>query len=321
MPSFAHPLFLLLLPPVLWLAWRWRVGAPVAFSRTPLRLRHPVLATMSLKAQDAQRKPRFWLPWTLALLILAAAQPQTDGGWLPPIAEGRDILLLIDLSPSMSIQDMQLDEKTVPRMQVLQHAAANFIEAREHDRMGLIVFSDHAASIVPLTSDRAVVQAQLARLAPGSTGSATAIGEGLGVAMRSIAANTRNPPLLLLFSDGDNTGGLLRPREALAYAQGLGLHIYSIAVTPDSLPPSAQADGQREPGLDEISQISGGRAYQASDAASLSRILHDINQREAAHAPPPTERAKLDWYPLPLGLALLILALGQWAELRGGGRR
>ena len=54
---------------------------------------------------------------------------------------------------------------------------------------------------------------------------------------------------------------------------------------------------------------------------NLSRILHDINQREAAHAPPPTERAKLDWYPLPLSLALFILALGQWVELRGGGRR
>lgn len=319
MMSFAHPWLLALLPLVIALAWRWRHAAPAAFSRPPLGLRHPLLAALNLRAGDTRLRARLWLVGCVVLLTLAAARPQTEGGWLPPIGEGRDILLLIDTSPSMAIQDMQLNGQSVPRMEVLKQAAHDFIQARQHDRLGLIVFSDHAATVMPLTQDRAVVSAQLERLSSGNTGSATAIGEGLGVALRSIEARTDSAPLLVLFSDGDNTGGILRPREALAYAERLGLHIYSIAVTPDTLPPAAQADGQREPSLEEISQLTGGRAYQASDAASLGRILADIDQREAARTPPPTERSKLDWYPLPLGLALFMLALGQWVELRGRG--
>ena len=67
-----------------------------------------------------------------------------------------------------------------------------------------------------------------------------------------------------------------------------------------------------------MSEITGGAAYRAADADSLARILAEIDQREATTAAPPTERVKLEWYPLPLGLALLLLALGQLRELRGG---
>jgi Ca-activated chloride channel family protein len=320
MMSFAHPWLLTLLPLALWLGWHLRVGAPAAFSRPPITLRHPILARLNLAHTQTASTPRLWLPLVAALLILAAAQPQSEGGWLPPIGEGRDILLLIDTSPSMAIQDMALDNKTVPRMDILKHAAQGFIERRTNDRLGMIVFSDHAATIIPLTHDHAAVQALLARLSSGNTGAATAIGEGLGVALRQIEANPTRPPVLVLFSDGDNTGGILRPREALAYAEHLGLHLYSVAVTPDAAQPAAQADGLREPSLSEMSELTGGRAYQAGDASSLQRILSDIDQREAAHTPPPSERAKIEWYPLPLGLALLLLALGQWFELRGGSR-
>ncbi len=320
MMSFAHPWLLMLLPLVLWLGWRLRSGTPAAFSRPPITLRHPILARLNLTQTQNSITPRLWLPIVAVLLTLAAAQPQTEGGWLPPISEGRDILLLIDTSPSMAIQDMTLDKQTVPRMDILKHAAQGFIARRTNDRLGMIVFSDHAATIVPLTHDHAAVQAQLARLSSGNTGAATAIGEGLGVALRQIDANPTRPPVLVLFSDGDNTGGILRPREALAYAERLGLHLYSVAVTPDPPAPTPQADGLREPSLSEMSEISGGRAYQASDASSLQRILDDIDQREATHTPPPSERAKIEWYPLPLGLALLLLALGQWFELRGGSR-
>lgn len=320
MMTFAHPWLLTLLPLALWLGWRLRSGSPAAFSRPPITLRHPILARLNLGKTQTARSTRLWLPLVAALLILAAAQPQSEGGWLPPIGEERDILLLIDTSPSMAIQDMSLDKQSVPRMDVLKHAAHGFINAREHDRLGMIVFSDHAATLMPLTLDRSALQAQLARLTSGNTGSATAIGEGLGVALRQIEADKAHPPVLVLFSDGDNTGGILRPREALAYAERLGLHLYSVAVTPDAPAPTAQADGLREPSVTEMSERTGGRAYQAGDAASLQRILSDIDQREAVQTPPPSERAKIEWYPLPLGLALLLLALGQWFELRGGSR-
>ncbi|MFZ5467597.1 MAG: VWA domain-containing protein [Pseudomonadota bacterium] len=317
MIAFAHPWLLLLLPVVLWLGWIMRAGAPAAFSRAPVTLRHPALARLGLGAGRTAPAARRWLPLVLALLVLAAARPQSEGGWLEPAGEGRDILLLIDASPSMAIHDMTLEGATVPRMAVLRQAAAGFIEARVQDRLGLIVFSDAAATAVPLTTDRAVVAAQLARLTPGSTGAATAIGEGLGVALRQIEG--RNPPpVIVLFTDGDNTGGILRPREALAYAERLGLRLYTVAVTPEEVPPEAQADGLREPTLAEMSAITGGAAYRAGDADSLARILAEIDRREATTAPPPSERVKLEWYPAPLGLALLLLALGQLRELRTG---
>ena len=332
MMSFAHPWLLLLLPLAVWLGWRWRAGAPAAFARPPISLRHPLLARMNLAHDGRARAARLWLAPVAALLVLAAAQPQTDGGWLTPIGEGRDILLLIDTSPSMSIMDMRLKEHTVTRMEVLKQSASDFIHARQHDRLGMMAFSDHAATIIPLTFDRQAVAAQLARLSPGSTGSATAIGEALGVAMRTLssaktltpspgdASHNPQPPVIVLFSDGDNTGGILRPREALALATWLGLRLYSIAVTPDAPVPEVGKDGQREPTLDEMSALTGGRAYRAVDENSLRSILADIDQREAAHTPPPTQRTKIDWYPLPLALALLLLVLGQLAELRGGSR-
>ncbi|MGC8854797.1 MAG: VWA domain-containing protein [Halothiobacillaceae bacterium] len=317
MITFAHPWLLLSLPVVLWLGWRWRAAAPAAFSRAPLRLRHPALARLGLGATRTAPAARRWLPLVLALLVLAAARPQSEGGWLPPAGEGRDILLLIDASPSMSIHDMTLDGKSVPRMAVLKQAALGFINARLQDRLGLIVFSDAAATTVPLTFDRAVVAMQLARLTPGSTGAATAIGEGLGVALRQVEGRTP-PPVIVLFTDGDNTGGILRPREVLAYAQALGLRLYTVAVTPEPALPTTDAGELREPTLAEMSELTGGAAYRAGDADSLAHILAEIDRREPTTLPPPTERVKLEWYPAPLGLALLLLTLGQLRELRTG---
>ncbi|MEW6727737.1 MAG: VWA domain-containing protein [Pseudomonadota bacterium] len=317
MITFAHPWLLLLLPVVLGLGWRFRAAAPAAFSRAPVLLRHPALAHLRLGTARTAPAARRWLPLVLALLVLAAARPQSEGGWLPPAGEGRDILLVIDASPSMSIHDMTLDGKTVPRMAVLKQAARSFIDARLQDRLGLIVFSDAAATVVPLTHDRAVVAMQLARLTPGSTGAATAIGEGLGVALRQVEGRTP-PPVIVLFTDGDNTGGLLRPREALAYAQALGLRLYTVAVTPEPALPTTDEGGLREPTLAEMSELTGGAAYRAGDADSLARILAEIDRREATTRPPPTERVRLEWYPAPLGLALLLLTLGQLRELRTG---
>ncbi|MEW6444573.1 MAG: VWA domain-containing protein [Pseudomonadota bacterium] len=318
MISFAHPWLLLVLPLAAWLGWRWRAGAPAAFNRPPPALRHPLLERFGLGRAAHAHTARRWLALVAALLTLAAARPQTEGGWLPPIGEGRDILLLIDTSPSMAIHDMTLDGQSVPRMAVLRQAAAAFIAAREHDRLGLIAFSDAAATLIPLTTDRAAVAAQLARLKPGASGSATAIGEGLGVALRQIEQGDGPPPVIVLFSDGDNTGGVLRPREALAYAERLGARLYSVAVTPESTAPEPLADGLREPSLSEMSAHSSGQSYRANDSDSLRAILTDIDRREATRTPPPSERAKIEWYPLPLGLALLLLALGQWRDLHGG---
>ncbi len=335
MIAFAHPWILLLLPAVLWLGWRWRRGGPAAFERAPLTLRHPALAQLLRTKSRAGEHVRLWLPWALALLVLAAARPQSEGGWLTPPGEGRDILLVIDASPSMAIRDMTLDGATVARMEVLKQAARGFIDARTHDRLGLIAFSDSAATLVPLTPDRAVVAAQLARLTPGSAGAATAIGEGLGVAMRQIEGRDP-PPLIVLFTDGDNTGGILRPREALAYAEHVGLHLYTVAVTPEGPAHTASPDGLndiaggdsgtqnvplREPTLAEMSAITGGAAYRAGDADALARILTTIDRREANAPLPPSERVRHEWYPLPLGLALLLLAFGQALELRPGKAR
>ena len=318
MIQLAHPWLLILLHLVLWLGWRVRHGAPAAFSRAPVTLRHPALARLDLASSGRRGHARLWLPIVLALLTLAATRPQTEGGWLPPEAEGRDILLLVDASPSMSIHDMTLDGKTVPRMAVLKQAAQGFISAREQDRMGLIVFSDAAATAVPLTRDHGVLAAQLERLTPGSTGAATAIGEGLGVAFRQIEARGGTPPVIVLFTDGDNTGGILRPREALAHAETLGLHLYTVAVTPDAPASETASDGLREPTLSEMSDFTGGAAYRAGDAESLTAILGEIDRREASHSPPPSERVKIEWYPIPLGLALLLLGLAQLRDLRTG---
>ncbi|WP_258869791.1 VWA domain-containing protein, partial [Paracoccus thiocyanatus] len=173
------------------------------------------------------------LAW--AALVLALAGPQVDrsSGMLP--ASGRDIVLAIDLSGSMLKQDFQLDGQPVSRLQAVKRTAASFVAARQGDRIGLVIFGDRAYFAQPLTFDVASVARAIDEAQVGISGRATAISDGLGLAMKRLAASDAPSRVIVLMSDGVDTSGKVRAPDAARLAARHGIRIHSVALGPDDL--------------------------------------------------------------------------------------
>ncbi|HWR76157.1 MAG TPA: VWA domain-containing protein, partial [Thiobacillus sp.] len=175
MLELAQPLWLLLLLPVAgwgWLAWR-RVSGEIQGVEAPgVVLNHPALPLAALDQLPAPslRRPVLLRGLAFGLLVLALAQPREVGDWITPPPEGRDMVLLIDTSLTMSIRDFRQGGREVERMTVLKDTLSRFIEGRPGDRFGVIVFGSEAATLTPPTFDRAHAVAQIQRLQVGMAG-------------------------------------------------------------------------------------------------------------------------------------------------------
>ncbi len=299
--SLAQPLWLAGIP-LAWALLAWRrdrvaLGRPgAAWVRV-----HPLADAM----HGAARQRRAWWLYALAFsaFFLALARPQTPGAWIQPEPEARQIVMLVDVSPSMSLTDPGTGGSD--RMTILKRAAAEFIDLRGRDQFGLIAFAEHAATLAPRTADHAVLRAMIDRLDPGLLGRGTAIGDALGLALRQIGAREGEPPLLVLFTDGTNTAGRLDPGESILLAEDLGVRIYTVAVGRDV----AEAEN-----LAEAAARTGGQHYTATGGEELAEVTRRIDRLERTAVPPPSERRTREWYAPPLLVGLLLLALGWWRE-------
>ena len=318
MMTLAHPWWLGLLP-VLALAFAFgqRHGAG---SATRAHLIHPNLSLLDETAAQApsSRRLHTWLLFlTACLLALGLAQPQWLGPAIPEKPQGRDIMLLVDTSTSMSIDDFEVNQRRVTRIEVLKSVAQRFVTARDGDRFGLIAFGDHAATLAPPSFDSDLMLAQLARLQIGVAGEATAIGDALGLALKQVKTEGRLKPALILFSDGDSTAGEMKPSEALVAAQALGIKIYTVEIGTDLFAsPTRPVSKSTEPSLKQIAASTGAQHYVAGTAQALQSIIQDIGRLEPSIARPATRRQIAEWYWLPLFAAALLLATVQVLSLR-----
>lgn len=321
LPVFAEPLWFLLTPLIAALAWRAarRTGTP---DFAPLGLRLPSSAGLNTVAPTPRHWPRAVETLALLLLLFSLARPQLPGAWLLPPADGRDIVLLVDASPSMAIRDFERDGKPVARIDVLKEVIGRFLDNRPQDRFSLVVVTNRAATLVAPTTDHALLRQQLQRLHPGLGGNETALGEGLALAIRNATpegdARDTPRPLLIVFSDGENTGGAMSPREALALARERGLALYTVLLGPATAATTPRPDASNEPDLSDLSHHTHGEAFRGDAPDTLDGIMRTIDRREASVAPPPSERQSLELYPLPLGFAVLLLAFlrlrSAWSE-------
>ena len=327
MVEFAWPWLALLLP--LPLAVQ-RLLRPVAVPEPRARritLLHPTLA--HLDAAFATRKPG-WLrrgglrPWLLALawigMVLALMRPQ----WLEPHVEtrneGYDLMLAVDASHSMDALDFASEGRQVTRMAVVKGVMARFVEQRAGDRLGLIVFGSQAFVLSPLTLDRAAVRVLLDDLATSIAGDGTAIGDAIGVGVKRLRHRPEGSRVLVLITDGDNTGGTLPPLEAARLAAAEGVRIYAIGVGSKqaSVPiveggRMVQRDdlGFEEDALRAIAAATGGSYFPATDTQALERISARINELAKSEAETRTVLIPRPLYRWPLGVALLaLLGLG-----------
>lgn len=322
MLSLAHPAWLGLLLPLLVLAGlQWRRGR-VSQEAVSVALVHPQLDWLA-RSQVAQPSGQFarWLNLlSLICLVLALAQPQWIGAWLPETPQGREIVLLVDTSRTMGITDFELDGQPVERLVVLKDIVTRFVAGRQGDRFGVIAFGSVAGTLVPPTFDLDLVRAMLVRLQVGIAGDDTAIGDAIGLALKQLRARPRLRPALILFTDGDSTAGDITPGEAVELARHFGVPIYAVQIGGDlfaagrpSAPTHALASA---PGLAQIAAATGGRYYQAGNRGALQSVIHDIGQREKTVVRPATRRVVQEWYLLPLLLAVGLLSLARLSAIR-----
>ncbi|RNF86509.1 vWA domain-containing protein [Montanilutibacter psychrotolerans] len=311
--ALAWPLWLLALP--LPLLARWLLPAArdnAAALRVPWGQRLDAIAAgggRSLRGGGAGAL--VWLAW--ALLCLAAARPQQLGEAQQPPQTGRDLMLALDLSQSMAEADMELGGRVVDRLTAAKAVLSDFLERRAGDRIGLLVFGERAYALTPLTLDRASVREQLDDSIVGLAGQATAIGDGIGLAVKRLHNQPAGQRVLILLTDGVNTAGALDPRKAAELARENGVRVHTIAFGGEGginvfgiRLPMPGGDEIDETVLRAIAEETGGHFFRARDTGQLAGIYAQIDRIEPIERPAQAVRPRLERYPWPLGAALLL---------------
>lgn len=167
------------------------------------------------------------------LLVLASTQPQWLGESVNVPTEGREMMIAVDLSGSMQVEDMSLNNRTVNRLDMLKVLLGEFIERRTGDRLGLILFGDDAYMQTPMTFDRNTVQQMLDETVLGLVGKQTAIGDAIALAVKRFDEKKNSNRVLLLLTDGQNTAGKITPDQALELAIAKDITIYAIGIGAD----------------------------------------------------------------------------------------
>jgi Ca-activated chloride channel homolog len=256
-----------------------------------------------------------------ALLVAAAARPQLLGEPVALPMQGRDLMLAVDISESMSEEDMVVGNRAVDRLTAVKAVAGDFIERRKGDRVGLILFGTQAYQQAPLTFDRRTVRALLFESEVGLAGKATALGDAIGLAVKRLrhgpaGAPAARQPVLILLTDGVNTAGSIEPRKAAELAAREGVRIYTIGVGSEPRAAFGLTLGGAEidePTLEAVAQTTGGRFFRARDIPGLQAIYAALDELEPAASAEQTYRPVRDLFQWPLGAALLMSALiGVW---------
>ncbi len=312
MIEFARPAALWLsLPLPFWLAWSWR--RPVSLCLPLAALRHPMLPAKAQSTPGASRGALLMRAAAVSFLFVALAQPRQPLGWIAPAPIGRDIALILDISSSMSRDDFALDGKAITRMAMVQRVLHDFIDSRPSDRFSVMVFGGGAAVLTPPTRDRQHVLRQLDRLQVGALGDYTASGDALALALRSVRDEQPRPALIFV-GDGDPANaGDMQPAEALALARALQVPVHTMQIGSAM---TATADEDIQPTLADIAHLTGGRHAVVRNVDDARRFLRLVDAVEPTIRPAPKARRMREWYPLPLGAALLLLALAGSIDAR-----
>lgn len=318
MPEFEWPWALLLLP-MPWLA-AWLLPSATSGARA-LRLPLPAESLSELQQAPLARPA----PSLVALLIwlalcVAVARPQWVGEPEAPPRSGRDLLLAVDVSGSMSAEDMVVGGRRMNRMEAVKRVLADFLDRRAGDRIGLLLFGQNAYLLTPLTFDIEALRQQLDTVVVGIAGRETAIGDAIGLAVKRLRDRPESQRVLVLLTDGVNTAGALDPMKALELAVAEGLRIHTVGVGSEAgntfmglrVGAGAEID---EAMLRQIAERTGGGYFRARNAAELANIYVEIDRIEPVDQEGESLRPRTELFFWPLGMAVFAALLWMLAML------
>ncbi len=319
--TFADPFWLLLLLPLAWLIRRRRTSISLRMAQSGGQV-----DGLSFRTKIRDKLP--WFRWiALTMLVLAMARPQRKWEEEKIKADALDIVLSMDISPSMLSKDFDPD-----RLSVAKRVAAEFAAKRPHDRIGLVAFSAEAFTQCPLTTDRRVVQTFINELAVGRLEDGTAIGMGLATAVNRLKDSPSRSKIVVLLTDGENNAGYIAPLKAAEIAQTLGIRVYTVGIGTEGV---VMSPAQRNPDgsysfaprfmrfdtqlLEEIAATTGGKFYRAFSERDLQAIYAEVDRLEKTKIEISTVRRTTDYFHWLIGAAVILLLieiLGNWGFLR-----
>lgn len=253
-----------------------------------------------------------WLAW--ALLCVAAALPRVFGPPVSPPAMGRDLMMVLDLSASMSSEDMIVGTQHVDRLTAAKAVLGEFLKQREGDRIGLVVFGTTPYVMTPVTRDLQTVSEQLAGTAHSMAGAATSIGDAVALGVKRLDRERVAQKVMILLTDGYNTAGRLTPDEATDLAARAGVKVYTIGFGDDPsltlfgyhIPIPVQQTDIDEASLERMAKGTGGKFYRARETQELMNIYGDIQRLEPITHQTKTVRPVVSLYYWPLAMAFAL---------------
>ncbi|WP_242918446.1 vWA domain-containing protein [Pontibacter liquoris] len=246
------------------------------------------------------------------LVLVALARPQRVNEQVELSAEGIDIVLVLDVSGSMELQDFKPN-----RLEAAKEVATNFINGRVQDRIGVVVFAGDAYSLSPLTTDYELLRESIGNISLKMIpNDGTAIGSALAVAINRLRDSNAKSKVIILISDGENTAGSLDPAMASRLAFGYNIKLYTIGIGKDgqvaydvdeagkTLYVDTKLD---ESSLRQIADIGQGHYFRADNKSGLQEVFANINRLEKTEIRESRFRDTRDYYQVYLKWALLLL--------------
>lgn len=320
--EFAYPnilwLFLVFVPLIVWYIIKQRNAWPAMglSSNAPF-------ASLPTSFRAACRHILFVLNLlAIGFIIIALARPQTRDSWDTTSVEGTDIVIALDVSPSMLARDFPEG-----RLEAAKKVASDFVKGRENDNLGIVVFAGESLTGVPLTSDREAVVSYINNIKQNMLGDATAVGDGIATSINRIKDGKAVSKSIILITDGTNNTGIVDPITAAEIAADRNIKVYTIGIGTrgEADYPVYDYFGRLtyvkapveidEATLQNIAEITGGQYFRATDQSVLNKIFNEINKLETSQIDVRKFNHTEDnfelWVALALGCLLLQVLLRQ----------
>ena len=273
---------------------------------------------------------------SFVFLVLALARPQTTDTKLKRTLDGLDIVIVLDVSDSMLIEDT----KPFNRIETAKDTIARFVQKRTSDRIGVVIFAGEAFTLVPPTLDYDLIINRIGQIqtaAEAKIKDGTAIGVAMGAGAARLKDSQAKSRVMIFLTDGENNSGTIDPETGLEIAKGYGIKIYSIGLGesgPTRLPIYTQdVFGQKvkryqpfestvnDELLNQMAEVTGGKYFRANKDNSLENVFNEINKLETTKIEDQKFVKYNEHYPIYLAAGMLLLflslILGQTLLKRG----